>query len=514
MSASAWLLSAVLGPFAQTWEGPVEIEEPSASAPTACRDVQGRGAGQSRARIARAAPDDLPNALTDAEPSCERALPALRSGDSAAAGDLAFDLDLRALSTESRATRVSLPPRAQLPADTSTHELLVAQDCSEQTVPLDAIEPAITPGVALALVPTGQARAVAARNGAVMLRDVALPTLGKSLALLGGEQSSLLAALLIDPDVESAQPDYVYRTSATASVVGPDPLAALSYASAKLQLEPVLERVSGRGVDVAVIDTGVDLQHPDLVGRRVTTLNTATDDFAPEAHGTAVVGLIAAASRNAEGSFGLAPDVSVLAIRACAATIEGGLAARCRSSTLAPALDAAIAAGVDIINLSLTGPPDPLLAELVATARQAGILVVAAAGNGGALARPAFPAALPNVLAVTATDASDALYTAANQGGYVDLAAPGVDVIAPGLNGSYPSVSGTSFASAHITAVAALLLELGAPKEPARLAELLSGAVVDLGASGRDERFGEGLLVACAAGARVDATLRCSEVGP
>jgi subtilisin family serine protease len=212
-----------------------------------------------------------------------------------------------------------------------------------------------------------------------------------------------------------------------------------------------------------------------------------------------VAGIIAAAADNAIGSYGVAPLAEILALKACQPKEEGGLSARCWTSTLIKALDVAMQKDAAIINMSLAGPPDALLARYVALALQQDRLIVAGAGNGGPHAKPGFPAALPGVLAVTAVDVWDRHYERANLGAYVDLAAPGVDIIAPAPNGEYPPLSGTSMAAAHVTGVAALLKELVPGMSATELLSVLQNNVRDLGEPGRDSQYGNGLLDACAA---------------
>ena len=138
--------------------------------------------------------------------------------------------------------------------------------------------------------------------------------------------------------------------------------------------------------------------------------------WSADAHGTAVAAIIAAAADNAIGSYGVAPQAELLALKACQPVTEQGLQAKCWTSTLVKALDRAIVRNADIINMSLAGPPDDILARYVGVAVAQNRLIVAGAGNGGQHARPAFPAALPGVLAVTATDPDNGLYRSANRG--------------------------------------------------------------------------------------------------
>ncbi|MFB3104694.1 MAG: S8 family serine peptidase, partial [Pseudomonadales bacterium] len=192
-------------------------------------------------------------------------------------------------------------------------------------------------------------------------------------------------------------------------------------------------------------------------------------------------------------------EADLLAIKACQPKISGGLAARCWTSTLVHALDIAMTKDAGVINMSLAGPPDDLVERYVRLAVQQDRLVVAAAGNGGAEAKPSFPAAISTVLAVTAIDSANRRFRDANLGDYIDVAAPGVDIVSPTPDNQYPSLSGTSMAAAHVSGIAALLRELVPVMSGAELRAILKTKVIDLGVAGRDAEFGAGLIDACAA---------------
>jgi subtilisin family serine protease len=234
-------------------------------------------------------------------------------------------------------------------------------------------------------------------------------------------------------------------------------------------------------------------------------MDVSARGWGADAHGTAVAGIIAAKADNGLGSYGVAPEAQLLALKACHPREEGGLEARCWTSTLVKALDVAMAKDAGVINMSLAGPPDDLLSRYVALATQQNRLVVAAAGNGGPNAKPSFPAALPGVLAVTAVAADDRLYEMANVGDYIDVAAPGVDIVTPSPGGGYPPLSGTSMAAAHASGIGALIRELMPMMSATEIAQALQANVADLGEAGRDTRFGAGLVDACATAELVSA---------
>src|SRR5262249_33389356 len=126
---------------------------------------------------------------------------------------------------------------------------------------------------------------------------------------------------------------------------------------------------------------------------------------------------------------------------------------------LMTAVNWAVNNGAKILNMSFIGAHDLALQQLLNAATQRGILIVAAAGNGGPTAPPVYPAAYPGVIAVTAVDEFDRRYEYANRGSYIAVAAPGVDILTPVEQGGYAYVSGTSFAAAYVSGIAALLLE-------------------------------------------------------
>jgi subtilisin family serine protease len=144
--------------------------------------------------------------------------------------------------------------------------------------------------------------------------------------------------------------------------------------------------------------------------------------------------------------------------------------------------------------MSFTGPRDPSIERRTAQARQQGVVVIAAAGNDGAKSRPLYPAAYADVIAVTATDADDKLFQAANRGTHIALAAPGVDVLLPAPDAAYQVTTGTSFAAAEVSGIAALLLERRPDLGPAGVRKALTATARDLGPKGIDPQFGAGLV--------------------
>jgi subtilisin family serine protease len=284
----------------------------------------------------------------------------------------------------------------------------------------------------------------------------------------GQSLEALLAAISADPDVELAQPNYDYAVSKKAAL----PKGVPQYAGKTIRLQEAHRLARGQGVTIAVIDTGIDDAHPELRGAIAGKYDAVGNGPArPEPHGTEIAGILAARAE----LTGVAPEAKLLSVRA----FSGGTKSPARSTSLQllKGIDWAYESGAKIMNMSFTGPQDPLLERMIKSAAQKGVIVVAAAGNEGPKAPPVYPAAYAEVIAVTATDEKDRLYAKANRGDYVFIAAPGVDIVAPGLKGGYGISSGTSLAAAHVSGVVALLMERDAKLKAEEIRAILaSGA--------------------------------------
>ncbi|MDB5966516.1 MAG: peptidase and in, kexin, sedolisin [Polaromonas sp.] len=215
----------------------------------------------------------------------------------------------------------------------------------------------------------------------------------------------------------------------------------------------------------------------------------AGDVPASAAHATAIAALISGTDR-ASGFAGLAGPALLYSAEIMR---SAGREDSTSSATLVRALDWLLGEGVQVINLSLGGPGDAVTARAFAQLAKWPVVVVAAAGNGGPAAPPAFPAAYPGVIAVTATDAADRAYAWANRGAYIAMAAPGVDVWVPdGLSGHY--VTGTSFSAAVATSAVALLVRRFPGLDAIGARQRMCSTAKDLGVPGHDPVFGCGLL--------------------
>jgi hypothetical protein len=322
-----------------------------------------------------------------------------------------------------------------------------------------------------------------------------LGSLRRSLILLritdGRSVGEVIKALSRDPYKITPQPNYIYRTSG----VKADPLADLQFAFTSLNADRLPSGIDGRGVTIAVIDTGVDYLHPDLKGRIVQKKDlTGTNLFQHDLHGTALAGIIAAHCKNGLGICGLAPGAKIVAIKACQPIAEGRMAAITTSYWLAQGIDYAIVQKVQVINLSLGGPKDPLITEFIKEAFARDIVVVAAAGDKGLINYPPYPAALPEVIAVAAVDIKVKPYAEGIRGGFITLCAPGVDIMTTQPGDKYNFCTGTSMAAAYVTGAVALLLQKHPNLKPKEVCSLLENSAKDCGPAGRDKEFGCGLV--------------------
>lgn len=265
----------------------------------------------------------------------------------------------------------------------------------------------------------------------------------------------------------------------------------------------------GEGILIAVIDTGIEVSHPEfgecLEGAETIIPESAyqedgyfqSDYQGPEdhlGHGTHIAGLIAARA-DGTGSSGAAPRSRILSIKALE---SDGVRGNGKTSWVAAAIGRAVDAGANIINLSIGGAmqENDLLWEAIRRANEAGVLVVCAAGNTGTSAK-CYPAAYPETLAVSAVRRqadSFVIASYSNYGDWIDLCAPGSNLYGPTLDGGYNIMTGTSMACPLVSAGAALLLSQDPLLTPNQLQQLLLESAEDLGAEGKDERYGTGLL--------------------
>ncbi len=354
-------------------------------------------------------------------------------------------------------------------------------------------------------------------------------------------QPELLAALRRSPVVETAFPNHLYHIDAAPS----DSLYGEQWALQKVEAEAAWEITRGStSVLVGVLDTGIELNHPDLVGAlainaaedingngrfdpwpSTETVNGVTGDLDgidqdgngyaddvigydfvdqsvqhigdwsgrdpipsdEQAHGTNVAGVIAA-QHNRFGVAGLAPGVRLVVLRAFDAS------GNAEDDDIAAAVVYAVDRGVKVLNLSFGDYYDsPLLRDAIAYAYQSGVTVVASSGNEGGT-DPHYPSSYPEVLSVGATTPDDILSFFTTYGSQMSMTAPGVDIYTTSLAGEYRKVSGTSFSAPYVAAAAALLLSIHPEWTPDEVRTVLELSSDDKGAKGWDINYGAGRL--------------------
>lgn len=297
--------------------------------------------------------------------------------------------------------------------------------------------------------------------------------------------------------VEYVEPNR-YRES---SVVPNDPRFATQWGLSKIRCPAAWDRTTGApGIVVAVIDTGIDLDHPELApllvaGSDMVDLGlTPTPppgfrfegDFAgrdgvPQdevGHGTHVAGTIACLSNNATGVAGVTWNCRLMPVRVLARIVSLTNPADVRgigsAADIAAGIRWAVDNGARVLNLSLGGPTDTRVErDAIAYAVAHGVVVCAAMGNAGAGAGPSFPAAYPDVVAVGAIDSADARAAFSQVGPHIDIAAPGVGILSTVWDNGFSTMSGTSMATPHVAGVAALVLSCNPGLTAAQVADIL-----------------------------------------
>ena len=359
------------------------------------------------------------------------------------------------------------------------------------------------------------AATLAAQTG-LAVQDT-IPQLGIAVveateAATSAELAATATALESSPAVEWAEPNYIFTLDATPN----DPYYPTNQASylSRLEMPAAWDYTTGlSGVIIAVLDTGVDMNHPDLMSNiwknpREVPDNGIDDDangfiddvhgwnfaegtnhiFDDHGHGTHVAGIAAARINNTIGIAGMAGGATIMPVDVFPLPAFGTY------EDLIRAIIYATDNGADVINMSL-GATSYSLGEEAAVdyAWNHGVVVVAAAGNTGRNTYH-YPAAHLNAIAVAATDANDNRAGFSTYGDFVDVAAPGVSVLSTLTSGGYGSMSGTSMATPHVAGLAALLLSLNPQLTNTQVRELIETNVDDLGAAGWDPYFGSGRI--------------------
>lgn len=268
----------------------------------------------------------------------------------------------------------------------------------------------------------------------------------------GTNLAAALRTLRADPSVEYAEPNYIYH----ADFVPNDTYytSSIQWPLFKIEAGTAWDYSTGSGIKVAVLDTGVQANHPDLVGKVILQKDFAYNDSVADdvvGHGTHTSGTIAAVTNNATGVASLAYNAQLIEGKVLDDTGSGSL------TNIANGITWAADNGAKVINMSLGGASgSTTLQNAVNYAWNKGVVVVASAGNNGNT-KANYPAYYTNSLAVAATDSADARASYSTYGSWVDIAAPGSDVASTYINSQYVYMSGTSMAAPHVSALAALV---------------------------------------------------------
>jgi hypothetical protein len=293
----------------------------------------------------------------------------------------------------------------------------------------------------------------------------------------GKPVADVVVRLRADHRAESVQPMNSFRLAAANTI---DPYENLQYSLTAARIDEAHRYATGKHVKVAIIDTGIDSTHPDLRYRIIESLNFVEADQTLEFiefHGTAVAGIIAAEANNGKGIVGVAPQADLYSLRACYETVPGEARGQCSTAALARALDWAILSGAKVINMSLQGEHDPLVSRMITRAVEHGAVVVAATDlNRGKLA---FPASLSTVIAVIGAPAQPSV-AYANRRSNV-FTGPSLDILTTMPDSTYDFVSGSSFASAHVAGIVALIAEIRPQVTTAQVVAIFTQSTALLG---------------------------------
>jgi thermitase len=373
------------------------------------------------------------------------------------------------------------------------------------------------PGEVLVRFATGAGAFRAVANLAAKGLEIAgeIPSLDiQRVAVPPGQELTWVEELRGDPDLIFVEPNYL---AGAAETIPDDPHYTEQWDLPRIRAPEAWDFTTGDDLIIAVIDTGVDLDHPDLVGKLWINADEipdndldddgngyvddshgwdfVNDDAVPQDdywHGTHVAGIAAAETDNGQGIAGVSWGARIMPLKVLNASGDGNYA------DVASAMVYAADNGARILNLSLGGEGySAALAEAVDYARERGCLLAAAAGNeSGAVL---YPAANDGVLAVVATTRWDGRWYGSNHGPEVDAAAPGVDIYSTTLNDAYSSATGTSAAAPHVSGLAALVWSVRPHLTNEEVSRVITETARDLGAPGWDEFYGWGRIDACQA---------------
>jgi thermitase len=332
---------------------------------------------------------------------------------------------------------------------------------------------------------------------------------GAKVVSVSGDPAAVAARLNRSSLVQYAEPNLILKVDAVPN----DPRFGELYGMDKIDAPEGWDAAglgafpATGGVKIGIVDTGIDQTHPDLSGQTVACaksqgllpimsgsiqVGSCADD---NDHGSHVAGTIAAKANNGIGVAGVAFNADLVICKALGGPLGTG-----STADVANCINWVASQGARVISMSLGGGASTTLQQAVASAwnNGNGAVIVAAAGNDGD-ATLNYPAAYAEVVSVAATDSSDARASFSNANADVEIAAPGVNVLSTVRGGAYATLSGTSMATPHVSAVAGVLRQLFPSDSAAAIRSRLDAAVNDLGPAGRDASFGFGRLNLCKA---------------
>ena len=348
--------------------------------------------------------------------------------------------------------------------------------------------------------PQDQVEALGALNLPVL--EVLPDLLVERVAVPEGQEQMVIQALSEDPRVEYAELDYIVH----ATIIPNDKYFNLQWAPLKIQAPAAWDQTTGTSdLIIAIVDTGVDLNHPDLNGKIVPGWDFVNDDDSAQddhGHGTHVAGIAAAETNNGQGGAGVSWGARIMPIKVLDGNGDGYY------SDVARGVRYACNHGAQIINLSLGGDtPSNTLKDALEQAYQDGCLIMAAAGNSGR-DEIDYPARYPEAMAVTATDQFDETATFSDYGPEAEVAAPGVDIYSTLWTPSshtYGWKQGTSMSTPQVAGLAALIWSACPQLDNTEVRGVLRSTAKDLGAVGWDPHYGYG---------RIDARKAVAVAGP
>jgi thermitase len=330
--------------------------------------------------------------------------------------------------------------------------------------------------------------------------------LSRVRAKSGTDIGSALETMKTDPRVLAIEPNYRVRIAGARVVPRPllfspiavganDPLFRFQWGLQRIQAPLVWLFAKENPVTIAVIDSGVDLSHPDLEPRIVGGFNFVQPGTPPQDdfwHGTHVSGIAAAVQNNHIGIAGTAVNVSIMPLKILDEFGEGTLE-DLESAIRYASLHKARVANMSLGTLTDDNRCPPILQEQINFAHAHGVFLAAAAGNQGGT-DPFFPAACKNVVAVTSTDLQDRLSYFDNTGNWIDIAAPGEDIISTVPGGEYDYASGTSMATPFVAGVAALAWSMNPNRGPDDIERILESSADRFGWMGHINTYGWGRI--------------------